>query len=257
MQVLSALFRGAVIMSLLFGAALASTGRAHAQSNQPTGHKWSYVYADYNVALTVSVGTWNSKSKKFIQIYRTDGYNFPCNQSGGQIVCNMNIKARILESYQKAGLNGVVGNSEGYDGIETFATGSWSSLTLDEQPTILASHSTVSYSVQTPNNNAVIFRGFVPSDPGLNKLAWSAPFTPISGMAYEMYADLVKDSHLPESDQRFGIRFDNPQQNVNLGQAGHNGGPAFELAANQLVITPVPGFTLKSFTVDPRMGSGG
>lgn len=255
MQVLLIALRGALILSFVFAAALASTTWTKAQSNLPAGHHWSYVFEDDTVLLTVSVGTWDTKAMRFIQIYRTDGYKFPCSETNSQFVCNMNIKEKILESYQKAGLNGVVGDSESYAGIEVEATGIWNNLVLSQQPSTLAHHSTVTYSFQTPSNNSVIFRGFSPSDPKYDNVAWSSSFVPQAGMKYQMAATLVQQGQQNQSFQKFGIEFD--KQSVYLGQVAHNGAPTFELTANQLVLSPVDGFQLSSFSVDPKMGSGG
>jgi hypothetical protein len=257
MRLQSAILHGAIIMSLFLTAAMASARHVNAKGNVPAGHKWSYVYQHGVVNLTVSVGEWNTKTMRFIKIYRTDHYKFPCQENrSGETTCDMDIKSSILESYQKAGLNGSVGDSEAYASIETIATGTWNSLDHPQQPVVLAGHSTVGFAVQTPNNSSVIFRGFSPSDPKLGAKAWSTPFNPQGSTLYEMAATHNEENPPSVGSQGFYTKTPGPVITP-LGTAAHDSSPFFELTRNQLVISPVDGFELQSFSVDPRMGSGG
>ncbi len=253
MRALSTITRGALIMIILLSMASASTQRASAKGVVGLQHVWNYLYSagSNEVVLNVTINEWNPKTQRIIRKLGDFAYSFECQTQSGFVTCNMDIQSSIEDAYDQVGHPQSVGTAELYDRIITEATGTWSKPAFGPQAT-LASHSAVSFGFRAQSGNTLQFSSW---GNATGQAFYSQNFQPVPGDLYVMGSVIEKPMGPNPGGESFYLKYNG--QDIPLGKVKYQATPSFQLSANQLQITPVDGFALQSFLVDPKIGHGG
>ncbi len=253
MRLLSTFVRGALVMTIFLSMTSASTQRASAKGVVGLQHQWSYLYqaGDNQVVLNVTINEWNPRTQRVLRKLGDFAYKFGCHTGNGHVTCDMDIQASIEDAYDQVGHPQAVPAWEGYDIIITEATGRWVEVDFGQQAA-LAGHSSVSFGFQTSTGSDVQFRSWADSS---IKVLYSAAFQPAQHELYVMGSVIERPQGPKLGGQSFYLKQNG--QTTPLGEVKYGASPSFQLSANRLQITPVNGFELQSFLVDPQFGQGG
>ena len=227
-----------------------------AQSTQAAGtrpteiaHIWRFAYEQTSGQglLDIMIVEHDRYTHEILQIFNQFSYGVPCTQNRNNIVCDLDIKSAIQDSYLQMNLKeqaAKVRGGESYRWMVTETTGSWNTIPANSH-FALAVHPSLQTTVDTDAAGNAMRQNNVWN----SHTSSSAYYRPRLGQSFTLVNQFdcsssslcITENYVTAGGRTIGLG----SHQVAVSTVG------FQLDPAQIVITPPAGFQLESFVIDP------
>lgn len=225
-----------------------STQAAH-KTQSEIAHVWRFAYAQSSGqgVLDIMIIEQDRYTHDILQIYDQFTYGVPCMPNRSNIVCDLDIKSAIQDSYIQMNLKeqaAKVRGSESYRWMITETTGSWSTIPANSHFTQVAHPS-----LQTTIHTNAAGSAFHQESLWNSYTSSSANYRPQLGQSFTLVNEFDCPLVGPCVAENYVIAGGRTQHLGSHQVAVSTVG--FQLTPAQITITPPAGFQLESFVIDP------